>query len=250
MSLVYMFAASRMEGRPVERLIALQPAVNRATLMITGMGPRNAEARARSVLGVDAANDLTAGITSKGPDAVMVIGLCGALSASLGEAAIVAYTEVLSTQAGRPPLQCARDLRERIANLLALNQVPCELRVGITSSRIAVNREEKLKLAQRGASVVDMESYEILSAAAEAGVPTAVVRVVSDSLNTQIPDFNHAFTAAGQFDTGKAARIAFRHPLQTSALLLANRQAMKRLGEALEIVLQSEVFENPPLSSP
>lgn len=261
MSLIYVFAASRVEGRPVERLTSAGSGADESglgqvrtartqhfRLIVTGMGPRNAEARARGALGVDAANDLKAGTASKQPDAAIVIGWCGALSRSVGKSAIVAYTEALSTEAGRLPLPCARNLRERITNLLASRDVPCELVVGITSSRIATTPTEKLNLAQTGASVVDMESYAILSAAADAGVPAVVLRVVSDALDTRIPDFNRALTAQGRIKTGKAARIALRHPLQTAGFLLTNRRSMEKLSQALEIVLKADAFANLPLS--
>jgi len=257
MSLIYVFAASHMEGRPVERLMAAgsdtgkiglvqaRPAGgNRVTLIITGMGPRDARTRARVALGLDRANDLKNPAIRTQPDAVIMIGLCGALSTSLGESAIAVYTEVLSTLAGRPPLRCTRSLRERITNLLASKRVPCELVVGITSPRMAVTRQEKLRLAESGAGVVDMESYEILSAAAEAGVPAAVLRVVSDTVDARMPDFNQALSAEGRVGTGKAARIALRHPLQTARLIFANHRAMESLGEALKIVLRSDIIEN------
>ncbi|HLI30072.1 MAG TPA: hypothetical protein VKV79_03095 [Terriglobia bacterium] len=259
MSLIYVFAASRSEGRPVEQLPlagssgnenglvqARTAGANRVTLIITGIGPRDARTHASAALGLDRAGDFKHSGASARPDAVIVIGLCGALSASLHEAAIVAYSGVLSIEVSQPPLPCTRILRERITSLLAARGVSCELAAGITSPRMAVTREEKLRLAENGASVVDMESYEILSAAAKATVPAVVLRVVSDTLDARLPDFNCALSAEGRIETHKAAPIALRHPLQTAKLLLANRRAMERLSKALEIVLQSDIFENLP----
>lgn len=220
---------------------------NQVVLIITGMGALAARKRCRTALGLGPGNSGLAAHAQ--PDAVLMTGLCGALSASLDEGAIVVYTEVRSTQPGRPPLQCARGLAERIADLLTSRRVPCELVKGITSSRIAANREEKLRLAQSGASVVDMESYEIASAAMEAGAPAAIVRVVSDTLDALIPDFNGVLTADGRLKTGKAARIAIRHPIQTAALISASRRAIGRAEKALEIVLLSDVFNDLTLNS-
>jgi nucleoside phosphorylase len=52
--------------------------------------------------------------------------------------------------------------------------------------------QAKLQLAQSGAFVVDMESYSILEAAHAANIPAAVIRVVSDTADFELPDFNQA----------------------------------------------------------
>ncbi len=220
---------------------------NRIALIITGMGSVEARKSARAALGLDPGTRDP--VSPAQPDALLVVGLCGGLSTSLQEGDIVAYTDVGSTDPERPPLECSRDLRERIAHLLVSRGVPCKLVTGITCRRIAANREEKLTLAQGGASVVDMESYEVVSAGLEAGAPVAVVRVVSDRLEAAMPDFNGALTIAGNFKLGKAACIAVRHPFQTARLLRACRGALGRAGKALEIVVRSPVFKDLPSDS-
>jgi hypothetical protein len=87
-----------------------------------------------------------------------------------------------------------------------------------------------------------MESYSILDAAATAGVPAIVLRVVSDSLDRDLPDFNRALNDAGALDGRKALKVALGSPLRTVKLLSANRRAMRHLGKALEIVLPSDCF--------
>jgi nucleoside phosphorylase len=69
--------------------------------------------------------------------------------------------------------------------------------IGITSPRVAITKDDKLRLARSGAQVVDMESYDILLAAQECSAPAAVVRVVSDSLDRRLPDFNRALNPDG-----------------------------------------------------
>jgi len=58
--------------------------------------------------------------------------------------------------------------------------VACKSVLGTTSPRVAINKDDKLRLAGNGAQVVDMETCEVLSAAYKSGVPAVVVRVVSD----------------------------------------------------------------------
>jgi hypothetical protein len=117
----------------------------------------------------------------------------------------------------------------------------CERVIGITSPRIAVTRADRLTLAASGAGVVDMESYEFLAAAERAGVPAAVLRVVSDSIDSTLPDFNDALNADGALDGRKAFRVTLGSPVQTFRLLAQNKRAMRELAAALAIVLAADL---------
>jgi hypothetical protein len=87
-----------------------------------------------------------------------------------------------------------------------------------------------------------MESYPILSAAERGGVPAVVLRVVSDSLDTEMPDFNRALNPQGALDGRRALWIAFGSPLQTIRLLSSNKHAMQRLAPAIKLILESDCF--------
>ncbi|MBI2819486.1 MAG: hypothetical protein HYX73_05865 [Acidobacteria bacterium] len=248
MSLVYVFAASPMEGQPVRKIaipstapgsnsLAFRCGSNEVLLITGGMGPRGARTKAEVALG------LTASASEfRKPDAVLVIGLCGGLTESLPEERIVAYTECLSTDAAKRELRCSQTLTEAVVSLLASSSILCDRVVGVTSPRIATTRDERLSLARCGAAVVDMESYSIVDAAENAGVPAAVLRVVSDSLDRDLPDFNRALNDAGALDGRKALKVALGSPLQTAKLLAANKRAMQHLAKALEIVLPADCF--------
>src|SRR5262249_27671944 len=114
--------------------------------------------------------------------------------------------------------------------------------VGITSPRIATTPARKTALADRGVTVVDMETYSILAVAARAGIPAAVVRIVADPHDWELPDFNRALNEDGGLNGWKALRVALGSPLRTLKLLGANRRAMQSLGRALEIVLKADAF--------
>ena len=114
--------------------------------------------------------------------------------------------------------------------------------IGITSPRIATTKADRLALAKSGAAVVDMESYPIVSAGARAGIPVVVLRVVSDSLDTEMPDFNRALNALGALDGRKALWIALGSPLQTLRLLGSNKRAIERLKPAVKLILESDCF--------
>jgi hypothetical protein len=87
-----------------------------------------------------------------------------------------------------------------------------------------------------------METYSILDVAAAAGIPAAVLRVVSDSINRPLPNFNRALNDTGGLDGRKALRVALGSPWRTARLLVANRRAMQELSKALEIILKADCF--------
>jgi nucleoside phosphorylase len=225
-SRIYVFAASDMEAQSVRKIAG----PNELVLVICGMGPLNAKSKAEAVLRF-----------GEKPDAIVVVGLCGGLTQSIGEGRIVAYTECLSSKPGNPSLRCSKTVTDTLMSALMTAKIPCEWVVGITSARIATTREERLLLAKSGAAVVDMETYPIVRAAAEIGVPVVVLRVVSDSMDRELPDLNRALNDAGGLDGRKALRVALGSPIKTLKLLAANKRAMQRLAPALAVTLAAKI---------
>jgi hypothetical protein len=253
MPLVYVFAASKMEaGGLLRRAILsggsptrLAPWIrdrgaNRIMLTITGMGPANAKSKAETAFRV-LETRANGALSLDKPDAVLVIGLCGALREALPEQQVVIYNECLSADLGKP-VRCSPVLASAIFEGLHRHGIACDPVIGITSSRMASTKNEKLALARSGASVVDMESYEILSAAERTGTPAVALRVVSDSLGASMPDFNRALNAHGGLDRRKALWIALGSPLKMLRLLAANKRAIDRLSAAVKLVLESDGF--------
>jgi nucleoside phosphorylase len=255
MALVYVFASSKMEAQPVLALagkntpvqpgrpVIVEQGGNRFAVIITGMGTGNARIKADTAVGLAARVADGEAVTAQKPDAIFVIGLSGGLAEPMREERIVAYSECLSAD-NAPPLRCAPALTDAIIETLQTHRITCDRVIGITSPRIASNKSQKRALARSGASVVDMETYHILSAAAQAAVPAAVLRVVSDSLDADMPDFNSALDANGALIGGKAIRIALGSPLKTFHLLATNKRAMAKLTPAVKLVLQSNCFSN------
>jgi nucleoside phosphorylase len=243
MSLVYIFAASPAEAEPVRKIAAsgsssaARCGANDVVLIVGGMGPLNAKRKAEAILVATA----DAPPTHK-PDAVLVIGLCGGLTDKLQERRIVAYTGCGSTEPATPILPCSESILNATISVLSSSGIQCDRAVGITSPRIATTPDERLALAKWGATVVDMESYSILSAVSAAGVPAAVLRVVADSPDRVLPDLNSALDASGGLDGRKALKVALRSPVRTARLIAANRRAMRSLSKALEIVVKAPCF--------
>lgn len=234
MSLIYVFTAMTMEGQAIRKISG----PNKLVPINSGMGPKNAKREAEVALGVSDGAPMR-----EKPDAVVVIGLCGGLNASLPEGRIVAYTECRSTEAATPMLACSQAILGRLIPLLASANIPVNRAVGITSPRFAIKPKEKRALAERGASVVDMETYAILAAALGVGVPAIALRVVADAVDRELPDFNRALNSAGGLDGRKALKVVLGSPVKTVRLLLANKRAVQHLNKALEIVLASDCFK-------
>jgi nucleoside phosphorylase len=240
MSLLYVFAASPMEAEPVRKAATAESrtnlfrcGANEVLLLAGAMGPKGARDRAEGALVAP---------SNQRPDAVVIVGLCGGLTTDLPEERIVLYEACVSTDAGNRRLSFSSVLTKSVGDLLTSSNIRHERVTAITSPRIAINRAEKTALSKSGAQVVDMESYSILDVAALAGVPVIGLRVVADSLDRDLPDFNRALNPSGALDNRKALGIALRSPMATVRLLSANKRAMQRLSGAIELVLKAPCF--------
>jgi nucleoside phosphorylase len=250
MAFVYVFAASKFEYAPVKRLMRLpdnepitaegkpgQIGPNRILLFATGVGPSRGRSCASAAFQTDSSGPTAISL----PDAAIVIGLCGGVSASVRESELVLYTESHSTQSSET-LSPSKALTERLRAVLEQKEISCKSVVGITTTRVATTREAKKQLSTTGAHVVDMESYEIIRAANRVRVPVAVLRVVSDGLDRQMPDFNRAMKSNGQVDPRVAAVVCLRRPIVTAKLFAIGRKAMEQLSRALAIVLPADAY--------
>ena len=106
--------------------------------------------------------------------------------------------------------------------------------------------DQKLSLfAQTRAVAADMESHVVARAAAAAGVPFVVIRVISDPSNRPLPQAALAgITEDGRIDGGAVAGALLRRPwecIDMLTLALDGAQAMRRLrrvgGRAASLLL-------------
>ncbi len=252
MSRIFVFAASKMEVEPVARRLGvsrwdspshagpIMAGANQLEFFITGLGPKRARESAAEILLCGREPQPASHPHQDKPEAAIVIGLCGGLTDSLPETSIAVYSNCLSAMNGGGSCPSSPELSARISALLNTQNVPCSSVTGITSPRIAITKDDKLGLARTGAQVVDMESYAILSAARQAGVPATVVRVVSDSLDRKLPDLNPALNADGSVNKARALRIMLGSPLMTARAISANNRAARHLAKALSVVLSAD----------
>lgn len=106
------------------------------------------------------------------------------------------------------------------------------------SHRVAVTTHEKFELHKiTGADAVDMESDFIRDICRECGVPSATIRVISDSSEENLPlNFNTLMNSSQKLDFKKLGFVLLRNPLKVGELLEFQKkivQASKVLGAFL-----------------
>jgi adenosylhomocysteine nucleosidase len=181
--------------------------MSEVSILITGVGRENAEASLRQFL----ARNL--------PKLVLSCGFAGGLNPELAVGDVVFMT-------GYPALE------ERLANADA------KLVSFFTAPRIATTVAEKKKLREEtGADIVEMESGAILAVCRESRIPCAMVRVISDAANEDLPlDFNALAKPDKSLDFGKLFLAVAKSPGKIGALMQLQKKtdfAAKQLAAVL-----------------
>ena len=183
----------------------------KADFLVTGMGSEHA-ARAIEAM------------KSSTYDACICAGFAGALSAEYQVGDVVVPEQVKSIE-GSTILVCGPALVEAA-------KAAKRARMLLSSSRIIATSAEKIALS-RQADVVDMESFTIISAVHERGIPALAVRAVSDTRDQDMPvDFSKSLDEHGQVSTNVLLRQLAGQPGRIGALMRLGRQS-KQAAEAL-----------------
>jgi hopanoid-associated phosphorylase len=155
-----------------------------------------------------------------GAQAILSIGLGGALDPSLEVGDVVVGSEVL-----RPRRRWETDAVWRDFMLKRLPGARSGPVYG--SDEMVVNALDKAKLKrQGGALLVDMESHVAAKVAAARDLPLGVVRVVSDTAATSLPEaVRVGLTADGGMSLMGVLAALARQPRQLPALLRVGRDA-------------------------
>jgi len=146
------------------------------------------------------------------PEAVVHTGYCGAASPALAAGdLIVADAVVDSINHRRVP--CDENLVARARKILKEKAMRGSFGDLVTVEETAASPHDKAYLATRHSSVgVDMESSELASACAGAGIPFVVVRAVLDPLDYHIPDIADAIDEDGSTDGLAIAEHLVKNP--------------------------------------
>jgi nucleoside phosphorylase len=219
--------ALNMEKVAIGNITLQRARIGQATVdfVITGMRAANAARVADAII-------------SKTYSSCIISGFAGALKSSVTLGEIVACEKV-QDHANRETETCDADLlahasengAKRIATLL-------------TTDHVANTATEKNRLSTL-ADAVDMESYAILHAANKKAVPTAVLRVISDSFDRDMPaELDTIVDSQGHVKIAGVVRYVAKHPFNVPALVRLGRES-KTAAEALARFLESYINKLP-----
>ncbi|MEJ1976102.1 MAG: hypothetical protein WDN49_08365 [Acetobacteraceae bacterium] len=170
---------------------------------IGGGGPAGAAAASRRLIAGGAAG-------------LISFGLAGGLAPDLVAGSIVIAARVVDGHGAvwhADPALSAR-LGEPAGSLLAATDI------------IATARAKQALWAATEALAVDIESGAVAAAAAEAGIPFAVLRAVCDPAHRDLPPAAQtALDAAGRIQPIRLLRSIMRHPGQVGALIRLGQEA-------------------------
>ncbi len=201
------------ESRPFRQHSGAGPGVR---VVETGMGP------------AQAARALDAALAVGGVAEVWSCGFAGGLRSGLRMGDVV-----FATMAG-PDSPLRRQLRDAGA---------VEGRFATVARVLVTAAEKRTCHAETGADAVEMESGVILARCGARGLPCAVIRVISDEADEDLPlDFNRFLTADHELRWGRLARALVLAPGTLVALRVFQRrlrQAAERLAGVLAEVLRS-----------
>lgn len=161
----------------------------------------------------------------RGAKRLISFGIAGALEPGLPVGAMVIGAQVASADGTLPcDSRWTADLMQKFP------EAHCGPVWG--SEKIVGSARDKRALYEKSRClVVDMESQCVAQIAAEAGVPLAVLRVVCDSVDMDVPPVVMAsINEDGSINIGRALWHLARHPLQIPDLFSMTRGTSKALG--------------------
>lgn len=193
---------------PAEARVFRRNAPDGVEVLVTGIGPKAAERAIRSRLRHDT------------PSLVLTCGFCGGLDPALPPGEVIFAADSDSGTAS-----ALRELGVRSATFYC-------------AERIATTAAEKRSLRETtNADAVEMESGVIRRICAEAGIPSATIRVVSDAAEESLPlDFNELTGADGKLRLGALALAVALVPWKIPALIRlggSSKFAAEKLAEVL-----------------
>ncbi|UBF26090.1 phosphorylase [Kovacikia minuta CCNUW1] len=163
---------------------------------------------------------------------ILMMGLCGSLTSPHSIASLVLYQGCIndpSTPHPTPhtphPLPTNRPLTTHIQQKLG-KQVT--LVRALTSDRVIWSAAEKRSLAT-AADVVDMEGYPTLEFLSQIGIAVAMLRVVSDDSQHDLPDLTWAFSSEGALLPGRMAIGMLRQPIGAVRLIQGSLRGLNVL---------------------
>lgn len=174
------------------------------------------------------AGELAAEMFAQGAKGVLSFGLCGGLDPKLEAGDLIVPARVIAAEG--KSLTCDPDWTGRLEE--ALDDVVARKEATLAHSTVIVAgpRRKGVLRANTGADAVDMESYAVGVAARKAGRPFAIIRAVSDTAGTRLPDWtDEIVSSAGGTDGLRLLKNLARHPGDIGKLLSLGRGSTRAL---------------------
>ncbi len=174
-------------------------------------------------------------------DAVIVAGFAGGLNPGLKSGDTVIYDLCYEENNDRAlSIACDTNLAKLIFETLQKSNPKSITGTGVTVSRLVTGAREKIALGIRyNALAADMESYPVIAVCAEAHVPAAVLRIISDGADADLPDFNTAIDSDGRINNWKMAATILRTPLSSMRFFRNLSPALSSFKECMKALLNA-----------
>ncbi len=168
---------------------------------------------------------------------VLLMGLCGSLTSRYSVGDIVVYRScVYGSDEKLPEKMCDRAFTEQLYNKLKGNAFFVR---GLTSDRLIYSASEKRHLGGiYDTEVVDMEGFAALNVLNQAGFAVAMLRVISDDSQHDLPDINSAINADGSLQSLPLAIGMLRQPIAATRLIQGSLRGLKVLEKTTTNLLQ------------
>ena len=227
--------ALKEEAAPFHKIAGGLLRSHHISILLTGIGRQNAEKSLREFLNscrsrgneTQIKNESeTPDVVSYEPNLVLTCGFAGGLNPDLKLGEVVFELSTHNAQLS--------------TRLLATGAKPATF---FCADHIATTVAEKKKLrAETGADAVEMESAAIHAVCRERGILCATVRVISDTVNEDLPlDFNALSKPDKNLDYGKLFLAIAKSPGKIPALMQLQKKtkfAAEQLAAVLEKIIQ------------
>src|SRR5262245_49867592 len=200
----------------------------RITVLKSGMGARGFAER------------LAKHLSLNNYDALMVVGFAGGLNPNLKNGDAIIYDICHQVNINRiSSIPCDTYLSKLMSDILQKSMLKSILGSGVTVDRIVTGTREKIALGiQYNALAADMESYLVMAVCAEARLPAAVLRIISDGVEANLPDFNNAIQSDGRINNWRMAATIIRTPLVSLRFFWNLGPAINSFRECMKAILK------------
>jgi adenosylhomocysteine nucleosidase len=208
MSAMLVTFAVREEARPFQKLASRRAGLS---VVVTGMGARNAERSLRSAL------------AQGPPEIVLTCGFAGSLNSELPVGSLV-----FSADEGFPLTHALIDHGARSA------EIHCAEKVAVTAAEKRALREKT------GADAVEMESGVIRRICRAHKIPSATVRVISDAVDENLPlDFNRLLDGEQNLSYARLLCALLMSPGSIPGLIRLQRRTRAAADQLARILVKA-----------